>query len=370
MGSLLALGMFACSGPKGYVIQGDVTGFPDSTEIYLTHANADRFVDTIWVVGGHFQLTGTLTEEPMQLYLVAIVEQQMKVMPLFMGNERVSIQGDLSEFPARMKVTGSKYQEQWTEYAQQTLSYQEQYDSLQTLYGTLSKTEQNREELKKIRDRFAWLDQKIDSAQDAYMFTHPNTYPSLIHLQFKMSGYSKDTVKMLLDQMSEELQTSSYAKPIWTYIESQSISIGDPFLDFEAEDQQGNRVRLSDFVGKDGKYLLLNFTATGCYYCRLAAQEMREMVDTYSDSLCIVSLSMDRRPETRQTMLEEEGIFWPSLWSDQERDRKAISIPYQVRGFPNFFVINPQGVIEKKWSGYRAGIFEEQIGRLKNKPGK
>ena len=47
MGSLLALGMFACSGPKGYVIQGDVTGFPDSTEIYLTHANADRFVDTI-----------------------------------------------------------------------------------------------------------------------------------------------------------------------------------------------------------------------------------------------------------------------------------------------------------------------------------
>ena len=69
-------------------------------------------------------------------------------------------------------------------------------------------------------------------------------------------------------------------------------------------------------------------------------------------------------------MLEEGGIFWPSLWGDQERDRKAISIPYQVRGFPNFFVINPQGVIEKKWSGYRAGIFEEQIGRLKNKPGK
>ena len=332
MGSLLALGLLACGGPKGYVIQGEVTGFPDSTEIYLANNHEDRFVDTTWVVGGHFQLRGTLTEEPMQLYLVATVEQQMKVMPLFMGNEQVSIQGDLSEFPARMKVSGSKYQKQWTEFAQQTLSYQEQYDSLQTLYGTLSKTEQNREELKRIRDQFAWLDQKIDSAQEAYMFTHPNAYPSLIHLQFKMSGYSKDTVKMLLDQMSEELQTSSYAKPVWTYIESQPISIGDPFLDFEAEDQHGNRIRLSDFVGKDGKYVLLNFSATGCYYCRLAAKEMREMVNTYSDSLCIVSVSMDRRPETRQEVLVEDSICWPSLWSDQERERRTKNYFYSLSG--------------------------------------
>ena len=167
--------------------------------------------------------------------------------------------------------------------------------------------------------------------------------------------------------MSEELQNSSYAKPVWTYLESPHISIGDPFLDFEAEDQNGNRIRLSDFVGKDGKYVLLNFSATGCYYCRLAAKEMREMVKSYSDSLWIVSISMDRRPETRQEALVEDSICWPSLWSDQEKERRTISIPYQVQSFPTFFVINPQGVIMQKWNGYRAGIFEKQIGRLKNK---
>ncbi len=370
IGSLLALGLFACGGPKSYVIQGEVTGFPDSTEIYLTNNNEDRFVDTAWVVGGHFQLEGPSSEEPMLVYLMAAVESQMKVMPLLIGNEQVSIHGDLAEFPSRMKVSGSKYHGQWEEFAQQTLLYQLQRDSLQTLYVTLLKTTQNGEEIKKIRDQFAVLDQKIDSAQTAYLFTHPDTYPSLMHLQYKMSGYSKDTVQMLFDQMSEELQTSSYAKPVRTYIESQYISIGDPFLDFEAEDQNGNRIRLSDLVGKDGKYVLLNFSATGCYYCRSAATEMREMVKTYSDSLSIVSVLMDRRPETRQEVLVEDSICWPSLWSDQERERRAISIPYQVRSFPTFFVIDPQGVIVQKWNGYRAGIFEEKIGRLKNDPSK
>ena len=368
MGSLLALGLLACGGPKGYVIQGEVTGFPDSTEIYFTHSYSEHGFDTIKVVEGRFRMEGTFPEEPAYVYLRTKVNQQMKMMSLLMGNEQVEISGDLSEFPLRMNVSGSKYHQQWEEYARQTLPYELQRDSLIDHYVILQRTDPKGEDIQKIREQFTLLERKIDSTQRAYLFMHPDTYPSLIYLQNHVLDYSQDTVRMLFDRVSPKLQSSSLAKFIRTYLDSKLLSIGDPFGDFEAEDQNGNPVRLSDFVGKEGKYLLLDFTLMGCMPCRMAEKEMLPMVEAYSDSLRIVSFWLGSSRATWLKSPQKDSLYWTNLWSPGLADPGEVMIPYQLRGFPTFFVIDPQGVIVQKWSGYRTGIFEEQIGRLKNQP--
>ena len=364
MGSLWALGLLACGEPKGYVIQGEVTGFPDSTEIY---AISERGLDTIKVVGGHFRMEGTFPEEPAHVQLMTKVNQQMKIMSVLMGNEQVEISGDLSEFPRQMKVSGSKYQQQWEDYAQQTLPYDLQYDSLRDRYVILQRTDPKGEDIQKTREQFTLLRQKIDSMQKAYLFMHPDTYPSLIYLRSHVFDYPQDTVRMLFDRVSPKLQASSWAKFIQTYLDSKLLSIGDPFWDFAAEDQNGNRVRLSDFVGKDGKYLLLDFTLMGCMPCRIAEKEMRPMVEAYSDSLRIVSFWLGGSRASWLESPQKDSLYWTNLWAPEHAEGGGVMIPYQLRGFPTFFVIDPQGVIIQKWSGYRTGIFEEQIGRLKNK---
>ena len=58
MGSLLVLGMFACGGPQGYVIQGEITGLPDSTKLLLYHSESGTIMDSAWAVGGRFQMKG------------------------------------------------------------------------------------------------------------------------------------------------------------------------------------------------------------------------------------------------------------------------------------------------------------------------
>jgi len=368
IGSLLALGLLACGGPNGFIIQGEITGLPDSAKILLLNTDTDIHIDSSWAIGGRFQLEGVVTEVPQSLFLEVKVDGKDThrwYQSLVLGNDHVTITGDTSDFPSRLQVSGSKYQDQFRAFMAPRLACTVR-DSLFVLILKLGDDPQHKAEVKSMLKQLSAIDRRLDSLEENYLFTHPDTYPSLRYLNTKMYAYSRDTVKMLFDRMSPELQANRHAKPILTYIKTESVSVGEPFLDFEAEDQNGNRVRLSDFVGKDGKYVLLDFTSAGCGPCIQANKELRQMVDTYSDSLQIVSFSIDNHKEKWLNSLKRDSVGWPNLWSAEDGDQGVVSVPYQVRSTPTFFVIDPQGKVVQKWSGYGEGTFDKQIGRLKN----
>ena len=91
------------------------------------------------------------------------------------------------------------------------------------------------------------------------------------------------------------------------------------------------------------------------------------MVKTYSDSLQIISFSTDSRKELWLNSLKRDSVSWPSLWSAEDVETGCISVPYEIRSTPRFFVIDPQGKVIQKLRGYGKGSFDEQLGRLKNK---
>ena len=365
----LLLGLLACESPKGYVIQGEISGLSDSTKIVLYLTDEDRYIDSTWTDGDRFQLKGFFEEVPQTLWLEVKIDGKDThrwYQSMVLGNDHVTITGDTSDFPSRLQVSGSKYQDQFREFMAPRLACTAR-DSLLVLILKWMDDPQHQAETKEMIKQLSAIDRRLDSLEENYLFTHTDTYPSLRYLNTKMYAYPKDTVKMLLDRMSPELQANRHAKPIRTYIETESVSIGDPFLDFEAEDQQGNRVRLSDFVGKDGKYVLLDFTASGCGPCIQANKELRQMVKTYSDSLQIISFSTDSRKEVWLNSLKRDSVSWPSLWSAEDVETGCISVPYEIRSTPRFFVIDPQGKVIQKLRGYGKGSFDEQLGRLKNK---
>ena len=366
MGSLLALGLLACGGPEKVVIQGEITGLPDSTKILLYNMESEKYLDSTWMIDGRFQLQSCLEQEPQTLWLTISSPSFTRSLTMTLGNERVKVKGDVSDFPYWMQISGSKYQDQMTQLDVQTAAYSAERDSLVLSVVNVLDDPQYEQQVETAFQRVSEIDRIVDSIQKEYLFTYTDTYPSLSYLKYHIYYFPKDTVKMLFDRMSPELQACSWAKRIRTYLESGKVAVGDSFMDFEAEDQNGNQVRLSDFVGKDGKYVLLDFTSAGCGPCIMANKEMRQMVDTYSDSLQIVSFSQDRSRETWLNAVQRDSICWPSLWSAENADRNTISIPYRVQGVPAFFVIDPQGKIIQRWGGYGQGIFDKKIGSLKN----
>lgn len=364
---LILLGLFACDTPNGYVIQAKLTGFPDSTLFYLDDRQSQLTVDSARLIGGQLRMEGFLPEEPRRMRFGAILKSSIVFLDMMIGNEKITISGDLSDFPYYVSVSGSKYHDQYVDFEKGILTYRLQQDSVLKICRAMSAEERTTPQGIRTMEALNEFNVRMDSVQTDYLFRYPDTYPSLVYLGQKMFDISKDTVKMLFGQMSEDLQSSSFAKPVQTYIDSPSIAVGDPFMDFEAEDQNGNRVRLSDFVGKEGKYLLLDFTHRWCKPCMVAAKEMRQMVDTYSDSLRIVSFSMDAKRDDWTAAFRRDSVCWTTLWSDEQLNTQAVSIPYQVRSYPTFFVIDPQGCVIQKWIGFGPGFFEKHIGWLKNK---
>ncbi|HHY81770.1 MAG TPA: TlpA family protein disulfide reductase [Clostridiales bacterium] len=139
--------------------------------------------------------------------------------------------------------------------------------------------------------------------------------------------------------------------------------IDEPIVDFELEDLQGNKVRLSDFKGK---IVFLNFWATWCPPCREEMPFMQELYEKYKDKDIVVLAVNPNQVENRgvddsekaeqkvREFIKENGYTFPILL---DRDDSAWAV-YQQRGIPANYVIDKEGVIKYLKPGAFTGLEE------------
>jgi peroxiredoxin len=123
-------------------------------------------------------------------------------------------------------------------------------------------------------------------------------------------------------------------------------SIGTGAPDFSIEDLSGDRVSLSSFRGKP---VLLNFWATWCPYCRKERSHLNSLYQDYKDKgLIILSVSTDRKVEKVKQYLKKMPADFMVL-----SDRKGgAASTYNVIGLPTSYLINSEGIIKHKITGY------------------
>ncbi|MFI3259402.1 MAG: TlpA disulfide reductase family protein [Rikenellaceae bacterium] len=137
-----------------------------------------------------------------------------------------------------------------------------------------------------------------------------------------------------------------------------AIGKGDMLPDVEFFDAEGASHSLSEFRGK---YILLDFFSRGCGPCIMALPEMQKVSVEYADKLEVVSISSDNKE-----------MWLEFLASDQAKDstyhhwNELVAVPQlylalRVRGIPSFVVVDPEGRIEKVWSGYYNGYIRKQL---------
>lgn len=126
--------------------------------------------------------------------------------------------------------------------------------------------------------------------------------------------------------------------------------VDKPIVDFELEDLQGNKVRLSDFKGK---VVFLNFWATWCPSCREEMPYKQEFHENYGDEVILLSVnpsgtetfgagnSKQAEKKVRE-FIEQEGYTFPILL---DRDDAVWSI-YRQRGIPANYMIDKEGIVK------------------------
>jgi peroxiredoxin len=356
-----AILFYSCNKAETYKITGELTGFPDSTMLYLTNLSTEEKFDSALIIKGRFVFIGKLDDTPEQIWLNTQVDKQFIYANLLIGNEVVKVRGDIKDFPWDVKITGSKTQDD-NNYLQDLLKQNSiKRDSLvQTFFNMSSESQQKQG--KEIWDKINSLDKERHAIQLNYTKSYINTYPGIINLGYLKNSLPKDTIQALYNKLSPEIKSSKYAKIVEIFLKEKISEIGDPYHEFEAFNKYGDKIKFSKLTGK---FILLDFTAAYCGPCLQSAEELRFINKAYSDSLVIVSFSGDSKKDTWLKSLDRDSVSWISLW-DGKGTFSETYIKYGVQGLPSFYLIDPNGKIIDKWDGYGKGSLESKLRRFKN----
>jgi len=135
---------------------------------------------------------------------------------------------------------------------------------------------------------------------------------------------------------------------------------------FKLLNLKGETVDSSAF---QGKVVLLDFWATWCPPCREEIPHLNELYEKYKeDGLVIIGISLDRGgPEGVKKFLEKFKVGYINVIGDEGVLEAYNRIPGMgpIQGIPTTFVIDRNGQIRQRFSGYtEKKVFEEAIKRL------
>lgn len=333
-----------------FTIFGQVSGFPNGTKFYLRNLSTDAVFDSATVENNNFKFEGQLSNQPEQIWLYTTIDKKFIYTNLLIGNDNINIKGNIDDFPSNVEITGSKSQEDFNYSQSITKKHNIKRDSLVNAFMKLSQDKQQ-EIGGNIWAEIGNIDNTTDSLRINYIKSHPNTFASIIELGYLKNKLPKDTIQKIFDKYTPEIKKSKYARVVEVFLKENISKIGDKYHDFEGLNQKDKKVKFSDIRGK---YTLIDFTSAFCGPCIQAVKELVEINKNYSDSLTIISFSGDPKKDVWLKSLDRDKVTWNSVWDGKGRYSET-SIKYGIQGIPTFVLINTEGIIIDKWSGYEKG---------------
>lgn len=129
-------------------------------------------------------------------------------------------------------------------------------------------------------------------------------------------------------------------------------------------------VRLSDFVGRDGKMTLIDFWFVGCGYCGMALPALGEIGAEYAKKLNVVSIHTAVYGAEQQ---EAYRAAWPrytrkaealglSLHTNLFDPQGAAYKAFKLEGWPSYVLLDRDGKVLVAWfGGYQKKAFLKKI---------
>ena len=166
--------------------------------------------------------------------------------------------------------------------------------------------------------------------------------------KFKFRKLSVEELKNVYDQTSDEnKKLLSDLKGFLNTVGMDKIEVGGQIIDFEGLDAEELKYKTKDYRGK---YLLLDFAATGCGPCWTGYPDMIDVTSKY-ENLQVITYNEDSAIETWNKIAKQRDIVldWPVLWNGD--NKKEIFELYKVEGWPLHYLISPEGEVLETWFG-------------------
>ena len=201
-------------------------------------------------------------------------------------------------------------------------------DSISTFTSVFSSDVPDTAKEKTYSDLIDYLTRKMNENID-----NPVGYSLFLELAYEMEP------KELIDFVDANPSMAKYErvkKLVDNNRKKAATSVGAKYIDFDIEGK-----KLSDYVGNDGKYLLVDFFASWCGPCMKQLPVLKELYNEYRDKLNVLGVAVWDEPEATLRTIEREQLPWPCIIN-------AGTVPtdiYGISGIPCIMLISPDGTI-------------------------
>ena len=147
------------------------------------------------------------------------------------------------------------------------------------------------------------------------------------------------------DEQQATSDTTSTQKENQEEVLEEGNNSGQMAYEFEAEDMDGNLVKLSDYRGKK---VFLNFWASWCPPCKVEMPHLKEFSITQDDVVVLgVNVTTSETDlANAQMFLDEFDVDYTNLYGTQ----KMFNL-YRVQSLPTSYIIDSQGMIQERIVG-------------------
>ena len=165
--------------------------------------------------------------------------------------------------------------------------------------------------------------------------------------------YRYYSFRLPLDQLKKERAKFSPSIAKHSYLASldtiigrlEAVQIGKVAPEFSLPDTAGVAVSLKNFRGK---YILLDFWASWCPYCRKENPNVVKAFGMFKDkNFTIIGISLDRNKDNWIEAINHDGLTWTQV-SDLKFWDSQIPELYGVRGIPANLLLDTAGVIVER----------------------
>ncbi|WP_420399667.1 redoxin domain-containing protein [Flagellimonas sp.] len=349
--ALLALGCsekIKTNNESGYVIHGQLAHFKDSTMLLLDELSLSKTIDSALVINNSFTLKGKVEETGRYLLKTKYDPANpdaFKYLFFWIDNSDITIKGDYENF-RYAKVEGSKIHELAWEFSSPRADLDKKREKL------VDSIQANLGDRDSLRAQIFQIDSITSAMSMEFVRQKPNNLVSLEQLTFINNKFSKDELGKIYDGLDEELKQSTNGLALKNYIAIDKIvEEGDKMVSMSGENLEGERVDLSSIIPQN-EYTILDFWAAGCGPCRWQSKQYAELYEKYREKgLEIVSFSLDKNRNHWEGASKEDNITWINM-SDLKGITGIAPMSYGIRGIPNSFLIDKNGIIVAEFYGY------------------
>ena len=318
-------------------LQGKLTNVKDASTVSLIDGVTSKELVSAKSVAGSFSLQTQLQYPSL---LVLSIDGVTQKIPVFVGNENVSIEGDVQNITS-IKIAGSVSHDVYNVYMSalnpKMIPYVTTMQAASQEQNIVKKDSLNRTAVNQSKDIIATFN-------TLYKENAGSPVTTLMLLQFSnIFPEVKDNLASIYGELAPSAKKGPFAEFIDKTIASSAFGqIGTMLPDFTQNDVNGKPFTLSSLKGK---YVLVDFWASWCGPCRAENPNVVKAFNKYkSKNFTVLGVSLDQDKAKWLEAIKKDGLAWSHV-SDLKYWNNAVAAQFGIQSIPASFLIDPTGKI-------------------------